>query len=347
MDRHLIKQDATILEALDKLNRLSGSAMTLIVTDSSGIMTGTVTDGDIRRSLISGHGLEEKVSEVMNREFKAIHPGQFDATSFHSFRNMGIRLLPVLDGNGIPVRLLDLNKIRSMLPLSALIMAGGKGERLRPLTLTTPKPLLEIDGKAIIDYNVEALVSHGIDNITVSTRYLSEQIIDHFSHPVAGTEVKCIVEDRQLGTIGALSLVDVPFGNIIVMNSDLLTTIAFDEMYIKHISEQAAITVAAIPYSVSVPYAILATDGASVTAIEEKPTYSYYANAGIYIVSSKAAALIKAGESIDATDLIDRAIPQNMKVAYFPLNGTWIDVGSPADFAHAAEIMRYHNSTTN
>jgi NDP-sugar pyrophosphorylase family protein len=283
----------------------------------------------------------------MNRSYTAIYPGNVDVAAFKGLRQKGIKLVPMLDSDNRPTRLIDLEHTRSILPLSALIMAGGQGERLRPMTLTTPKPLLKIADKAIIDYNVEALAEVGITDVTVSTRYLSQQIIDHFEQPVAGIKVNCIVENRPLGTIGALGLIGpLQHDNILVLNSDLLTTIDYADMYLKHIDEHADITIAAIPYSVAVPYAILATDGNRVTAIEEKPTYSHYANAGIYIISRKAASLITPSEHIDATDLIERALQRDLRVAFFPLNGTWIDVGSPADFAHACAIMKYHKSNT-
>lgn len=346
-ERHIINQGKTILEALGQLNSLSGTAaMTLIATDGNGVMTGTLTDGDIRRSILAGHPLDAPVSEVMHREFSALRPGDNGAAIFREMRRLGIRLLPMLDSNGYVIRLYDLDKTHSILPLSAMIMAGGRGERLRPMTDTVPKPLLEIGGKAIIDYNIDAMLESGIEDIRISTRYLADKIASHFANPVRGVRVRCITEQKPLGTIGALALVDdFLHDDILVMNSDLLTTAAFDDMYIKHKEENADITIGAIPYTISVPYAILATKDQHVTSLQEKPTYSYYANAGIYIISKKAAALISAGERIDATDMISRAIATGMTVIYFPINGIWIDIGSPADFRHAQEIMKYHHNT--
>lgn len=145
-----------------------------------------------------------------------------------------------------------------------------------------------------------------------------------------------------MGTIGSASLCEVPEdGETIVMNSDLLTTISFEDMYIHHQAENADITIAAIPYNVSVPYAILATDGTRVTSLEEKPSYSYYANAGIYIISNRLLRSLPTDRRTDATDLIDTALGAGLKVTYFPINGTWIDIGSPADYAHARELLRH------
>jgi dTDP-glucose pyrophosphorylase len=337
-----------MLAALGRLNDLSGGAMTLFVVDDDNRMCGTLTDGDVRRALLAGHGTDEPVSAVMHRNFKAItaqNCGDTAVTNIRDMRQFGITLVPKLDANSRIIDIVDLSVTHTMLPLSALLMAGGKGERLRPLTLTTPKPLLQIDGKAIIDYNIEALAACGINDITVSTRYLAEQLYTHFSAPVAGVQVKCITEDAPLGTIGAASLIShKPGGNTLVMNSDLLTTISFEDMYLRHISEQADITIAAIPYQVSVPFAILTTEGHQVHGIEEKPSYSYFADAGIYIFRNSVLQTLRQDVRTDATDLIEATIRNNGRVVYYPINGTWLDVGSHADFAQAQELMRHHRN---
>ena len=344
MNQYVIKENATLLEALHQLNLLSGKQMVLLVTNECDVMTGTLTDGDVRRALLGGVSLNAQVKEAMHRNFKAIKTKEVDVVMMRNCRINGVGILPHLNDDGTIKTVYDLTKTKAVLPLSAILMAGGKGERLRPLTLNTPKPLLEIGGKAIIDYNIEALASVGIDDITVTTRYLADQIHAHFSTPVAGVNVKCVTETLPLGTIGAASLVSrSEEGNTLVMNSDLLTTISFEEMYMRHIEEQADVTIAAIPYVVSVPYAILTTDGAQVKGIEEKPSYSYYANAGIYIFSNKLLNTVPSDSRTDATDLIEQAINNGLKVVHYPINGTWIDVGSPNDFKQAQDLMRHHN----
>ncbi len=344
MNQYVIKENATLLEALHQLNLLSGKQMVLLVTNECDVMTGTLTDGDVRRALLGGVSLDAQVKEAMHRNFKAIKTKDVDVVMMRNCRINGVGILPHLNDDGTIKTVYDLTKTKAVLPLSAILMAGGKGERLRPLTLNTPKPLLEIGGKAIIDYNIEALASVGITDITVTTRYLADQIHEHFSTPVAGVNVKCVTETLPLGTIGAASLVSrSEEGNTLVMNSDLLTTISFEEMYMRHIEEQADVTIAAIPYVVSVPYAILTTEGAQVKGIEEKPSYSYYANAGIYIFSNKLLDTVPSDSRTDATDLIEQAINNGLKVVYYPINGTWIDVGSPNDFKQAQDLMRHHN----
>lgn len=345
--RHTIAEDEPLLEALRQLNSLPGGKMTLFVTADNGTMCGTLTDGDIRRALIGGASTSTPAGAVCLRHFRSVAKDNIDPDTLRKYRDEGIMLVPVLDRDNTIADIIDLTRFKTILPLQAVLMAGGKGERLRPATLTTPKPLLKIEGKAIIDYNVEALASCGIDNICVMTRYLSEQIEEHFSKPVAGVNVKCVREDAPLGTIGAVSMLDIePIGNTLVMNSDLLTTISFEEMFLTHLQRSADVTIAVVPYQVSVPYAILTLDNADsnkVTAIEEKPSYSYYANAGIYIFSNALLRMLD-GERCDATDLVSKAIDMGKKVTYYPIKGTWIDVGTPLDFRQAGELMRHHNS---
>ena len=342
MDRHIISHDATIIDALDKLNSLSGGEMTLLVVNDDGRMCGTLTDGDVRRALLGGVTLQSTVAEAMHRDFSALKQGEESVGRLREMRRRGLHLVPVLDGDGRVTRIIDTTLTRSILPVGAILMAGGKGERLRPLTLTTPKPLLPLGDRPVIDHNIDALASVGVNDISVTVNYLAEQLEAHFSSPVSGVRVKCVREPMPMGTIGSASLCEVPEdGETIVMNSDLLTTISFEDMYIHHQAENADITIAAIPYNVSVPYAILATDGTRVTSLEEKPSYSYYANAGIYIISNRLLRSLPTDRRTDATDLIDTALGAGLKVTYFPINGTWIDIGSPADYAHARELLRH------
>lgn len=346
MDKHIINEKESLLDALARLNALSGQVMTLLVTDEQGVMTGTLTDGDVRRALLCGISLAAPVTDAMHREFRRLREGNIDVDSLRDMRRLGIRLIPVVDEKGRLKKIVDTRHTRTLLPVSAILMAGGKGERLRPLTLTTPKPLLKIGGKPIIDYNVAGLASVGVSDITVTVNYLAEQMESHFSEPVEGVAVKCVRETKPLGTIGSASLVDISEeGDTIVMNSDLLTTISFEDMYLRHCEQRADVTIAAVPYNVSVPYAILSTEGGDVKALEEKPSYSYYANAGIYIISNRLLRSLNPEERTDATDLIEQAINEGKKVTYFPINGTWIDIGSPADFKHAQELMAHVQMT--
>lgn len=341
--RHIISDSVHIIDALRRLNELSGKTMTLFVTDSRGKMVGTLTDGDIRRGLLNGATTGSSVRDVMHRDFKWLDADCPDPETLRRFRLSGMRLIPLLDREGCLVRVIDTADTLSLLPLSAILMAGGKGERLRPLTVTTPKPLLRVGDRPIIDYNIRSLLRAGIEDIYVTVNYLADQIREHFTESCPA--VKCVDEPFAMGTIGAAALIELPEqGDTVVMNADLLTTISLEDMYLHHRSCGADLTIAAIPYNVAVPYAILTTEGDRVTALEEKPSYSYYANAGIYIISNKLLGQLPEDARTDATDLISDAIGHGYKVSYWPVSGLWLDIGTPADYAHACELMANHQA---
>lgn len=318
--------------------------MTLLAVDDDGRLHGTLTDGDVRRGLLSNLSLTDTVASTMCRNFQKLQGPGIDVEALKGIREHGIRLVPVVDADGRILDMIDTHATRTRLPIQAILMAGGKGVRLQPLTLTKPKPLLQVGEKAVIDYNIALLAQAGVTDITVTVNYLAEQIEAHFAQPVEGVQVKTLREPCALGTAGASALVtpNPACTDFLVMNSDLLTTISLEDMYLRHHQEGNHITVAAIPYNVSVPYAVLQTsaDG-RITGLEEKPSMSYYANAGIYMISPQAHALIPHDTRFDATDLIEAAIKADMRVGYFPLNGTWIDIGSHTDYQHANELMAH------
>lgn len=342
---HLIESSAPLVEALRRMNKLPGNAMTLFAIDGQGRLVASVTDGDIRRAIAAGVAPDAPVSDAMCSTCRMVRTGDADVSLFDSWRKAGIELVPVVDEDTRPVGVINIAAGASALPLRALIMAGGKGERLRPATLTTPKPLLPIEGKPIIEYNIEALEKAGIRQIYVSTAYLAQSIEGYIAKRDNTAEISCIRENEARGTIGAASMLPPSTLHTLVMNSDLLTNLSLEDMYLSHRNSDSDVSIAVIPYKVKVPYAILDFDSAgNVSAIEEKPTYAYYANAGIYIFSPGALALLPAEGRTDATDLIAAAISAGLKVTHFPINGTWIDIGTPEDFRQAGELMRHVNS---
>ena len=337
LKKHSIRPQATIREAMKKLNSLSGDSMTLFVTDTDKII-GTVTDGDIRRTLINGGGLEDKVSEVMNREFLYAASYKEVSLKMASGRKKHIELLPVIE-NGVLKEIIDLRVTKAVLPLQAVLMAGGRGERLRPLTDSLPKPLLPVAGKPIIEYNVEELESYGVKKIYVTVNYLENLIRSHFEGRKGRAGVECVSEPKRLGTFGSLAYIgEVDTEDIIVMNSDLLSKIDFEAMFVHHKKTGADFTIAAVPYSVSVPFAIMRSEGDWIKSLEEKPTYNYFANGGVYIMKSSLIGKIRKGEYLDAPDFILNIIEEGYSVGCFHIDGTWVDIGSPDDYRLANEL---------
>ncbi len=342
-EKNTIPADSTVLESLVRLNELSDSGtLTLFATDSDLRVSGTVTDGDIRRALIRGRSLETPVSEVMNRNFTALREGNFDTATLKAIREKGLKLVPVLDGADRLVRVLDYHNRKAFLPLDAVLMAGGRGERLRPLTLGTPKPLLPIGDRTIIDRNVDNLMAYGIEHISVTVNYLKEQIESHFAAPRNGVQVRCVAEPRFLGTMGSARLAEKgPNDAVLVMNSDLFTNIDFEEFYFHFMDHEADMSVAAVPYPVSVPYGIFDLEGRNIRGIREKPTYNYYANGGIYLLKRELLDAIPEGERYHATDLMEQLIAEGRRVIRFPLTGYWIDIGKPEDYRRACEMAKH------
>ena len=323
---------------MKKINGLSGDLMTLFVVDKNGKIEGSVTDGDIRRALISGRQLDDRITTVMNPGFLFASSGEDLSYKIAEGKKRHIKLLPIVE-NGKVTDLIDLRITHASLPVEAVLMAGGRGERLRPLTDNIPKPLLPVAGKPIIDYNIEELEACGVKKIQVTVNYLGDTIRQHFASRKGRAKINCVTEPKQLGTFGSLAYVeDIESEDVIVMNSDLLSTIDFESMFYNHKKKNADFTIAAVPYSVSVPFAIMRMEGDRVKAIEEKPTYNYFANGGVYIMRSKLIGRIKKGEYLDAPDFILGLINDNLNVGCFHIEGTWVDIGSPDDYRLANEL---------
>ena len=341
--KYIINQKATIKDALVALDGNTHDWQTLFVFDNNERMVGTLTDGDIRRGLIKGASLEDSVGSVMHRDFKFVRDGDVNPTFLKDYRERQIFFVPVLDKDNHFVRVCNLIKYRNFLPIDAVLMAGGKGERLRPLTENTPKPLLPVGGKAIIDHNVDRIISYGIKYISVTVNYLGDQLEKHFKEPRSKVQVCCVREPEFLGTLGSIKFVEHFYNDaILIMNSDIFTNINFEDFYLHFKEYDADMSVAAVPYSISIPYGILdLEDKRNIKGLIEKPTFDYYANAGIYLIKKSVLDLIPDDTFFNATDLMEALIANNKKVIRFPLNGTWIDIGNLQEYKRANELVKH------
>lgn len=343
MKNHLINQSITLLEALSQINNLAPEPLVLFVLDDKNRMVGTLTDGDSRRALISGASVNDKVEKVMHRNFNYMKAAAIgDVKEIKHQKEMKMKLVPVLDVDMHIVDVINLELYKTRLPIDAVLMAGGKGERLRPLTEKTPKPLLPVGEKAIIDHNIDRLISYGVQHISVTVNYLKEQIEEHFAQPHKDIQVQTVREPKYLGTIGSIKFVKEFYNDtILVMNSDLFTNINYEDFFLHFKEHDAEMSVAAVPYTVSVPYGIFDLNGREIQGLIEKPTYNYYANAGIYLIKKSALEEIPDDTFFNATDLIEKLIFENKKVIRFPLNGTWIDIGNPQEYQKANELVKH------
>ena len=340
---HVIYSQQPMRSALEQLNAIEGAAMTLFAVDSNEKMVGTLTDGDVRRALLSGITLDDPVSDCMNKKFHYLMRGNFSLDQVKSFKKEGIHLIPMLDDQNRILKIIDFSRKKSVLPIDVMIMAGGRGSRLQPLTDETPKPLLKVDGKPIIEHNIDRLIAYGVDNFHISIKYLGKQIVDYLGDGASKkVNINYVREEEPLGTMGSLGLVEtLENPHILVMNSDLLTNLDFEDFFRYFIESQADLTVATTPYKVKVPYAVLESENDRIISFKEKPTYTYYSNAGIYLMSKRCLEYIPANNFYNATDLIEKLIEEKKKVTHFPILGYWLDIGRKEDFFKAQEDIKH------
>lgn len=338
---YCIEQHTNCLDALKKLDQ-EKSNQTLFVLDENDRLIGTVTDGDIRRGLIRGLGLENEIHLFCFTNYSYIDK-KIDVATISRLKKDGIKVLPKLNDYGQIEKVYDLSRLNSILPLHALIMAGGRGERLRPLTDFVPKPMLLLGDKPILEHNIDRLISYGIESFTISVRYLSDQIINYFGDGSSkGVTIDYIIEEEPLGTIGCATQIDKFNHNfLLVINSDIFTNINFEEFFLAFSKENADMAVASIPYSVDIPYAIMELNDNYIISFKEKPKNTYYANAGIYLVTKESLTLIPKNSFYNATDLMTSVINNNGKLIHNPITGYWIDIGKQDDYNKAKDIIQH------
>lgn len=343
MKNHLISKDISLLEALSAICSLAPEPLVLFVLNENRQMVGTLTDGDSRRALIKGASVNDKVEAIMHRDFNFMKVEDLDdVKEIKRQRELNMKLIPVLDSDSQIVEIINLEEHKTRLPIDAVLMAGGKGERLRPLTEKTPKPLLKVGDKCIIDHNIDRLINYGVKHISVTVNYLKEQIEEHFKEPHNEVQVNTVREPKFLGTIGSIRFVPEFFNDtVLVMNSDLFTNINYEDFYLHFKEHDADMSVAAVPYDVDIPLGILNLDGRNITGLTEKPHFGYYANAGIYLIKKTALDLIPEDKMFHSTDLVEALIAAGRKVIRFPLNGTWIDIGTPQEFRRANDMVKH------
>jgi len=342
IERHLIGADASVRDVLERLDELAADAIIFLVDDQRKLI-GSITDGDIRRGLIKGLTVDQKVTEFIQPSPKFFRKEEFNLSDLINWRSKNYKIIPVLDGDDSVCDVVNFRLQKSYLPIDAIIMAGGKGTRLRPLTLDTPKPLLKVDGKPIIEYNVDRLKEFGIRNLSISINYLGEQLISYFQDgSQKEMNIKYIEEAVPLGTIGAARQVEEFFNDyVLVMNSDLLTNIDFEEMFHELVDKNADMVVATVPYEVNIPYGVIELEGDTIINLKEKPTYTYYSNAGIYIFKKEHIQKIPQNEHFNATDLMEALYSGDGKVIQYPILDYWLDIGKHHDFDKAQKDVKH------
>ncbi|BFG70377.1 hypothetical protein KACHI17_12580 [Sediminibacterium sp. KACHI17] len=333
---HLIPVSHTIEQALVQLNQLGKDAI-LFVLDENDSLIGALTDGDVRRGLIKGVQITQSVNLIIQPNPHFIQKGETDIYRIIEYRENNYRIIPVVDKSGKVINVINFREFRSFLPIDVVIMAGGKGQRLMPLTATKPKPLLKVGDKPIIDHNVTRLSLYGITEFWISIKYLGEQIEEYFGNGLGrNINIKYLKEDEPLGTIGAVSKIEnFHHDYVLVTNSDILTNIDYEHFFLDFLKNDADLSVVTIPYQVNVPYAVLETEDGWVKGFTEKPSYIYYSNGGIYLMKKEILSRLPKNTFYNTTDLMEEMIRNGKRVYSYPLAGYWLDIGSPNDYEKA------------
>lgn len=344
ISKHIIYDSKSLKDAIVQLDNNLGKNVTLFVVDKNEKLIGSITDGDIRRGIVKkGLSLSESLSLAMNTSCSFLEKNNYSIEEIAKFRKKRIGLLPIVNQDKQITRIIEFDKRKSILPIDVVIIAGGIGSRLKPLTDNTPKPLLEVGGIPIIERNVRRLIEFGVENIYITVKYLGQQIIDYFKeYDSEGTKISFITETNPLGTFGSVTLINkFEHDHVLVMNSDLLTNINFEDMYRQFEMNSSALTVGSIPYKVEVPYAVMETKSSEIISLVEKPTYTYYSNAGIYLFKKEVLEKVPKNQQYNATDLIEMVISQKGKVTSYPILGYWLDIGKHEDYEKANKDVHH------
>lgn len=338
--------DAPLVEAV-RLIEASHRRIAIVVSEN-GKLLGTLTDGDIRRCLLAGGTLHTMVASAMNADPVCAQEGSSSGYLLDLMRNGNIMAVPVVDKDGHFVRLmhrtdLDPNeKLHGKADFAfAVIMAGGEGMRLRPITEKIPKPMVDIGGMPLLERQIERLAKAGLNRIYLSVNYLSKVIEDHFGDGTCfGLEIRYLREKEKMGTGGALTLLpEKPTGPILVMNGDILTTSDFSSLNAFHSIHSAEITVAAVDYCVNIPFGVVQNSGSKVIGLVEKPSQRFLCNAGIYALAPSVLELLPQVGAFNMTDLIESCLAVGKPVAVFPVHEYWSDIGTPADLDKARSLF--------
>ena len=343
-----IAPDSSIRQAIACIDRNEKGIV--LITDEDRRLIGTITDGDVRRAVLAGESLDAPVSELLARKAVSPYPepvtarvGTERSALLQLMQERVIRQVPLLDADGRVVGLVTMDELLpdQVLPLQAVIMAGGFGTRLRPLTEDLPKPMLPVGNRPLMELIVGQLRQAGIRRVNVATHYMAESIIEHFGdgHDF-GVELNYVTEDRPLGTAGALGLMRTPQEPVLVINGDILTRVDFRAMLAYHQEHEADLTVAVRKYDLNVPYGVIESDGAFVRGLAERPVLSLFINAGIYLLEPSVHRYIPKDQCFDMTDLIQRLLDEDRPVASFPILEYWLDIGKHVDYEQAQRDVK-------
>ena len=333
----LVPQDGTLRAAMVALDR--GAGRIALAVDDRGRLTGVVTDGDIRRALLRGAALDGPLASFLTRDPVTVGAGEDRVAVLELMRARRISAIPVVDARGVPVALHLLHEFLDRVERTnwAVVMAGGQGMRLRPLTDTVPKPMLRVAGRPILERIVLHLVGFGIKRIFVSVNYLGEVIEDHFGDGEAfGARIEYLREEQPLGTAGALGLLpEPPTESLLLLNGDLVTSADLGSLLAFHAARGFDATIGYRRYLHTIPFGAVDRDGDRVLGLDEKPTIEREVNTGMYALEPSVVALVRPGAPMTMPDLVATALEAGRPVGAFEIEDDWVDVGQREQLVRA------------
>lgn len=328
---------STIRDALQIIN--NGAMQMAIVVDSEGKLLGTLTDGDIRRGLLSGLSLSDTVETILHTTPTVATLSDTKEEILKKALNKKLHQIPIVDD---AYRVLGIQEINDLIkpvtkPNVVILMVGGLGSRLRPLTEEIPKPMLKVGNKPILQTIVEKFAEYGFSEIVMCVNYKSHIIQDYFGDGSAfGVTITYIFEEERMGTAGALSLLKtLPNDPFFVMNGDLLTNINFDHLYNYHLTQNAMATMCVREYDFQVPYGVVNMEGNTILSIQEKPVHKFFVSAGIYMLNPETIQYIPKKQFYDMPSLFETLIKQCQKAVSFPIREYWLDIGQMEEYERA------------
>jgi dTDP-glucose pyrophosphorylase len=337
MHKHTIKTSLSGRDALLALDLQEDKFhKTLIVVDDKNIVRGSITDGDVRRGLINGLNIDDKCELFTNKNFKYELEGESFNDLIEKYKAEGVYVLPIVNELFELIEIYDLKNNKGKIPVSVMLMAGGFGSRLKPLTNDTPKPMLKIGDKPMIENLIDQLIKYGIEDFHISVRYMKNQIKEYFGNGLdKGINISYVEENEPLGTCGSLKLMkNIKNENIILINSDILTDLNFNKFFEEFKNSNADMSVVGVGHNIEVPYAVIESENDIVKSFKEKPKFIYQSNAGIYLLKKEILELIP-NKKFDSTDLMELIINRGQKLTIFKHLGYWNDVGRIEDFIKA------------
>jgi len=333
----LITADLPIIEAIKGLDR--SAAQICLVVDARRHLLGTVTDGDIRRGILRGVRLEDPVIIIMNPKPLTASTASTPHERLMLMRSRKLRHIPLIDHHGMVVGVETESEFVAAgdLPNAVVLMVGGLGERLRPLTATTPKPLLPVGGRPLLETILIQLAGFGFRRVFLAVNYMAEKFQETFGDGSRlGLEIAYLHEDSKLGTAGALGALPAPSEHpVLVMNGDVLTSVNYRALLDFHQEHRAAATMCVREYDIEVPYGVVEVEHSRVRGLQEKPVLTHFINAGIYVLDPATLGRLTAGEHCDMTTLLQRIMAAGEEVVAFPIREYWLDIGRLDDFAKA------------